>query len=83
MPEIVYCYHLDLDLWINYSLPMRQVETPRKFCQTVFDLYEDVVVTKKCREVVTTTCTQTTQTATHTSAVVDTSTNLVQARVYR
>merc|ERR1719322_1407322 len=59
----------------------RQVETPRKFCQTVFDLYEDVVVREKCREVVTTTCTQTTQTATHTSAVVDTSTNLVQAGV--
>merc|ERR1711999_45497 len=47
----------------------------------VFDLYEDVVVTEKCRELVTTTCTQTTQTATHTSAVVDTSTNLVQAGV--
>ena len=59
----------------------RQVETPRKVCQTVFDLYEDVVVTEKCRELVTTTCTQTTQTATHTSAVVDTSTNLVQAGV--
>jgi len=59
----------------------RQVETPRKVCQTVVDIYEDVVVTEKCREVVTTTCTQTTQTATHTSAVVDTSTNLVQAGV--
>ena len=59
----------------------RQVETPRKVCQTVLDLYEDVVVTEKCREVVTTTCTQTTQTATHTSSVVDTSTNLVQAGV--
>jgi len=59
----------------------RQVESPRKVCQTVFDLYEDVVVTEKCRELVTTTCTQTTQTATHTSAVVDTSTNLVQAGV--
>merc|ERR1712053_28503 len=45
------------------------------------DIYEDVVVTEKCRELVTTTCTQTTQTATHTSAVVDTSTNLVQAGV--
>ena len=59
----------------------RQVSTPRKVCQTVVDVYEDVVVTEKCREVVTTTCTQTTQTATHTSAVVDTSTNLVQAGV--
>ena len=59
----------------------RQVSTPRKVCQTVVDIYEDVVVTEKCREVVTTTCTQTTQTATHTSAVVDTSTNLVQAGV--
>ena len=59
----------------------RQVSTPRKVCQTVVDVYEDVVVTEKCREVVTTTCTQTTQTATHSSAVVDTSTNLVQAGV--
>merc|ERR1712061_627622 len=59
----------------------RQISTPRKVCQTVFDIYEDVVVTEKCREVVTTTCTQTTQTATHTSAVVDTSTNLVQAGI--
>jgi len=59
----------------------RQVSTPRKVCQTVVDIYEDVVVTEKCREVVTTTCTQTTQTATHSSAVVDTSTNLVQAGV--
>merc|ERR1712038_1631771 len=59
----------------------RQISTPRKVCQTVLDLYEDVVVTEKCREVVTTTCTQTTQTASHTSAVVDTSTNLVQAGV--
>ena len=59
----------------------RQISTPRKVCQTVVDIYEDVVVTEKCREVVTTTCTQTTQTATHTSAVVDTSTNLVQAGV--
>ena len=59
----------------------RQVSKPRKVCQTVVDIYEDVVVTEKCREVVTTTCTQTTQTATHTSAVVDTSTNLVQAGV--
>merc|ERR1711990_7380 len=59
----------------------REVESPRKVCQTVLDLYEDVVVTEKCREVVTTTCTQTTQTATHTSSVVDTSTNLVQAGI--
>merc|ERR1719205_397528 len=59
----------------------RQVSTPRKVCQTVVDIYEDVVGTEKCKEVVTTTCTQTTQTATHTSAVVDTSTNLVQAGV--
>merc|ERR550519_1845387 len=56
----------------------RQVSTPRKVCQTVVDIYEDVVVTEKCKEVVTTTCTQT---ATHTAAVVDTSTNLVQAGI--
>ena len=50
-------------------------------CQTVFDLYEDTVVTENCEEVVTTECTQISQTSTQTSQVVDKSTNLVEAGV--
>merc|ERR1712126_419732 len=37
----------------------RQVENPRKVCQTVFDIHEDTVVTETCEEVVRTVCTQT------------------------
>merc|ERR1719309_619723 len=59
----------------------RQVKKPRKVCQTVFDLYEDTVVTENCEEVVTTECTQISQTSTQTSQVVDKSTSLVEAGV--
>merc|ERR1711962_1207718 len=59
----------------------RQVKKPRKVCQTVFDLYEDTVVTENCEEVVTTECTQISQTSTQTSKVVDKSTSLVEAGV--
>jgi len=59
----------------------RQVETPRKVCQTVVDLYEDTVVTETCEEVVTTQCTHTSQTAHQTSAVVDTTSRLVELGV--
>ena len=45
------------------------------------DHHEDTVVREHCREVVTTTCTQTTQTATQTSAVVDTFSRLLQEGV--
>merc|ERR1712037_230788 len=31
----------------------RQVEHPRKVCQTVVDLHEDTVVTENCEEVIT------------------------------
>ena len=55
------------------------MSTRKEGCQTVEDEYEDVVVTKKCTEVVTTTCTQISQTTTRTSDVVDISFNLVQA----
>ena len=45
------------------------------------DHHEDTVVREHCREVVTTTCTQTTQTATQTTAVVDTFSRLLQEGV--
>merc|ERR1712126_767018 len=59
----------------------RQVKKPRKVCQTVFDLYEDTVVTENCEEVVTTECTQISQTSTQSSQIVDKSTSLVEAGV--
>merc|ERR1712098_895475 len=37
----------------------RTVETPRKVCQTVVDVFEDTTITERCEEVITTTCTQT------------------------
>merc|ERR1712126_613862 len=59
----------------------RQVENPRKVCQTVFDIHEDTVVTETCEEVVRTVCTQTSETASHHSHIVDKSTRLVEAGV--
>jgi|ERR1712059_194536 len=59
----------------------RQVENPRKVCQTVVDVHEDTVVREDCEEVITTTCTQTSQTAQQSSAVVDTSSKLVEEGV--
>merc|ERR1711962_1298330 len=59
----------------------KQVENPRKVCQTVFDIHEDTVVTETCEEVVRTVCTQTSETASHHSHVVDTSSRLVEAGV--
>merc|ERR1712127_1179312 len=56
----------------------RQVETPRKVCQHVYDLYEDTVVTENCEEVVTTTCVQSSQQVHHSSAVIDSSSRLVE-----
>jgi len=59
----------------------RQVENPRKVCQTVFDIHEDTVVTETCEEIVRTVCTQSSETASHHSHVVDTSSRLVEAGV--
>merc|ERR1712112_349553 len=59
----------------------RHVKKPREVCQTVFDLYEDTVVTENCEEVVTTTCTQISLTSTNTSQVVDKSCRLVEAGI--
>jgi len=59
----------------------RQVENPRKVCQTVVDIHEDTVVTQTCEEVVRTVCTQTSEKASTHSHVVDKSTRLVEAGV--
>jgi len=59
----------------------RKVENPRKVCQTVYDIHEDTVVTETCEEVVRTVCTQTSETASHHSHVVDTSSRLVETGV--
>merc|ERR1712212_1365723 len=39
----------------------RTVETPRKVCQTVVDVFEDTPIPERCQEVITTTCTQTSE----------------------
>jgi len=56
----------------------RQVEKPRKVCQTVVDIHEDTVVHETCEEVITTQCTQTSQTASSVTAIIDKSTRLVE-----
>merc|ERR1712215_257089 len=61
----------------------RHIENPRKVCQTVYDTHEDTVVTEHCEEIVTTQCTQTSQSATQHSEVVDQFTSLVVTGVPR
>merc|ERR1712215_414362 len=61
----------------------RHIENPRKVCQTVYDTHEDTVVTEHCEEIVTTQCTQTSQSATQHSEVVDQFTRLVETGVPR
>merc|ERR1712236_112388 len=61
----------------------RQIENPRKVCQTVYDTHEDTVVTEHCEEIVTTQCTQTSQSATQHSGVIDQHTRLVETGVPR
>merc|ERR1719295_664386 len=39
----------------------RTVEPPRKVCQTVVDVFEDYTIIERCEEVITTTCTQTSE----------------------
>lgn len=48
----------------------RQIETPRKVCHQEYDEIVDTTITQHCEEVITTTCQQTSQTSSHTSAVV-------------
>merc|ERR1712168_985309 len=61
----------------------RHIENPRKVCQTVYDTHEDTVVTEHCEEIVTTQCTQTSQSASQNSEVVDQFTRLVETGVPR
>merc|ERR1711872_1179566 len=56
----------------------RQVEKPRKVCQTVVDIHEDTVVHETWEEVITTQCTQTSQTAASATAIIDKTTRLVE-----
>merc|ERR1712142_616317 len=57
----------------------RTVETPRKVCQTVVDVFEDTTVTERCQEVITTTCTQTSE-ETHVTESIS-STTLYNTRI--
>merc|ERR1712236_107578 len=61
----------------------RHIENPRKVCQTVYDTHEDTVVTEHCEEIVTTQCTQTSQSASQHSGVVDQHTRLVETGLPR
>lgn len=59
----------------------RQVENPRKECHTTYDTIIDTTVTEHCEEVVTTHCSQTSQTSRHHSAVVGHDSKVVAAGV--
>jgi len=59
----------------------RTVETPRKVCQTVVDVFEDTTVTERCQEVITTTCTQTSEESHITESVSSTDTVKVEEGV--
>merc|ERR1712055_774768 len=59
----------------------RTVETPRKVCQTVVDVFEDTTITERCQEVITTTCTQTSEESHITESVSSTDTVKVEAGV--
>merc|ERR1712055_200725 len=59
----------------------RTVETPRKVCQTVGDVFEDTTITGRCQEVITTTCTQTSEESHITESVSSTDTVKVEEGV--
>merc|ERR1712055_325403 len=59
----------------------RTVETPRKVCQTVGDVFEDTTITERCQEVITTTCTQTSEESHITESVSSTDTVKVEEGV--
>merc|ERR1712112_683179 len=52
----------------------RTVESPRKVCQTVVDVFEDTTITERCQEVITTTCTQTSEESHITESIASTDT---------
>merc|ERR1712002_1377904 len=54
--------------------------TPKEGLKTLVDVHEDTTVTETCEEVVTTECSQTSQTAHKTAAVVEQSTKLVETQ---
>jgi len=59
----------------------RTVETPRKVCQTVVDVFEDTTITERCEEVITTTCTQTSEESHITESIASTDTVKVEEGV--
>merc|ERR1711887_503812 len=59
----------------------RTVETPRKVCQTVVDVFEDTTITERCQEVITTTCTQTSEESHITESISSTDTVKVEEGV--
>merc|ERR1711872_1180726 len=59
----------------------RTVETPRKVCQTVVDVFEDTTITERCEEVITTTCTQTSEESHITESISSTDTVKVEEGV--
>merc|ERR1711973_463169 len=59
----------------------RTVETPRKVCQTVVDVFEDTTITERCEEVITTTCTQTSEESHITGSIASTDTVKVEEGV--
>merc|ERR1711964_510275 len=59
----------------------RTVETPRKVCQTVVDVFEDTTITERCQEVITTTCTQTSEESHITESISSTDTVKIEEGV--
>merc|ERR1711936_1430462 len=59
----------------------RTVETPRKVCQTVVDVFEDTTITERCQEVITTTCTQTSEESHITESIASTDTVKIEEGV--
>merc|ERR1712055_1033298 len=61
----------------------RDIEHPKKVCQTVVDKHEDTVVTEECEETITTVCTQTSTDTQLSSSIKDKSSTLVEEGVAR
>merc|ERR1711990_1312128 len=59
----------------------RTVETPRKVCQTVVDVFEDTTITERCEEVISTTCTQTSEESHITESISSTDTVKIEEGV--
>jgi len=59
----------------------RDVETPREECHIVEDTIVDTVTTEHCEEVITTSCTQTSKSSSHSSAIVGQDSKVVSSGV--